>query len=478
MGGIGQNHQQATIVTLPDDVLLKIFKFFVNETYCYHNATEEWRTLVHMCRRWRTLAFASPRHLNLQLLCTPPSRSVKDMLDIWPELPIYVYDVGYPLKEARDDVVAALRLNHRVSGIRLHKTSDSEWETFAPLTQHPFPVLTHLWVQSCISIKKNKDVIPRSFLGGSAPCLRSLRLVYVPFPTLPELLSSATNLVRLWYDNIPPSGYISPQEMVTGLSALTCLESLSLTFRSPQSLAERSIRIPPPRSHTLLPALTYIGFLGTPEYMEDLLAQIDTPLLENVNIGLFDQEVLEVSELAKFVYRTDKLSSLNQAEVTFRSDYISITLSPVMVTDPKTFILNLTCPEFALRLSYVARFCASCLPDLSPFEFLHIIVPFHHTWQNVINNSDPQWLDLLCLFNSVKDLHLSRRVAPHVAQALRELPVERVMKLLPALEKVFIPDLKHSGPVSDAISGFAEVRQLSGHPVFIYDLEREVYYRK
>jgi hypothetical protein len=34
-------------------------------------------------------------------------------------------------------------------------------------------------------------------------------LVGVPFPALPELLLSATNLVRLCYDDIPRSGYIS-----------------------------------------------------------------------------------------------------------------------------------------------------------------------------------------------------------------------------------------------------------------------------
>jgi len=216
--------------------------------YFCHAASEEWRILVHVCRRWRNLAFTSPRHLNLQLYFIPPYKSIKKMLDIWPELPIYVHDFSYPSDEAEDDAAAALSLNYRVSIIRLEKTSASAWETFASLMQHPFPALTHLSVSPYLPIK---NPISHSFLGGSAPCLQDLHLIKLPFPTLPELLLSSTNLVRLWHDDIPPSGYISPQAMATGLSALTRLESLSLTFRSPQSLPDREIQLPPPPTRIL-----------------------------------------------------------------------------------------------------------------------------------------------------------------------------------------------------------------------------------
>jgi len=227
---------------------------------CNNPASDEWHTLVHVCRRWRNLAFTSPRHLNLQLLYKPHRRSVKEMLDIWPELPIYIDDINYPSKKARDNIVAALRLNHRVSGIWLKLTSDSAWEALEPLMQRPFPALTLLWLGPGFP---SKNGIPRSFLGGSAPSLRDLYLDRVPFTALPELLLSATNLVRLRYDDIPPSGYISPQAMVAGLSTLTRLETLSLVFRSPQSLPDRATL----HTRTLLPSLTHLRFRGVPEYM-------------------------------------------------------------------------------------------------------------------------------------------------------------------------------------------------------------------
>ena len=463
------------IETLPDDVLLKIFKFFVNAIYSYYSPSEEWRTLVHVCRKWRNLAFTFPRHLNLQLHSRPSKRSVKEMLDTWPELPTYIRAFDYKAKETIDNVVAALRLNHRVSGIRFEALSDSAWETFAPLVQQPFPTLTYLWIEPYFPT----NVISRSFLGGSAPSLRVLHLGCISFPTLPELLPSATGLVRLWYDDIPPSGYIPPQAMVAGLSALTRLESLSLTFRHDSlRVPDRTIRIPPLPTRILLPALTHLCFQGVPEYMEDLVAQIDAPLLESMVMELSYQEVPDVSELAKFVRRADKLSLIDRAEVIFESRSIYIKLSQELlegIVNPKTLRLYPACLESDLRFSYLAQFCASCLPNLTLFESLQIRVPFYHRWEDIIVDPGPQWLELLRPFNPVKKLYLSKYVAPHVTQTLRGLSAERVMEVLPALEKVFVSNLETLGPVREAISAFVDARQLSGHPVLIGDWEGGYY---
>jgi hypothetical protein len=385
------------------------------------------------------------------------------MLDIWPELPLFLDGIDGASEETRDDLAVAFGLNHRVSGIRLENVPPSEWETISPLMQHPFPFLTYLWIQPHYRFR---NAIARSFLGGSATCLRDLGLVGVAFPALPELLLSTTNLVRLFYGGIPRRGYISPQAMVIGLSALTRLESLSLVFPSSH---DRPIRITPPHTRTPLPALTYIRFRGVPEYLEDLVAQIDAPLLESMVIELFYHD-FEVSELAKFVRRTDKLSSVDRAEVTFGPERVSIMLSPESLgqrVDPKTLMLNSETSWTRLRLSHLARFCASCLPPTSPLESLHIFDPYRDSWQGTIDDPDPRWwLELLRPFNNVKDLYLSRHVAPHVAQALRGLPVERVTEVLPALENVAI-----SWPesVEEAMSEFAAARQFSGHPVSICD---------
>jgi hypothetical protein len=117
----------------------------------------------------------------------------------------------------------------------------------------PFPELAFLGLST---MKKNMGlVLPDLFLGGSAPRLQNLYFNGVSFPAIPNLLSSASDLVdlRLW--DIPHSGYISPEAMVTGLSALTRLEDLTIWFQSPRS---RPGQPSPPRSiRTVLPALNY-----------------------------------------------------------------------------------------------------------------------------------------------------------------------------------------------------------------------------
>ena len=471
-----------TIGTLPDDALLKIFKIFVVDAMDYDDtAFNEWHTLVHVCRRWRNLAFSFPRHLNLQLFCSLPERSAKGTLDIWPEsLPIYIHHSDFswpdsPPEDTRDYVVAALRLNHRVSGIHLKETLDSAWKRFEPLMQHPFPSLTHLWLDPFDPIK-----VSRSFLGGSAPRLQEFDMTQVTFPALPKLLLSATNLVLLWYDHVPRPGYISPQAMINGISALIRLRTLSLTFLKFQPPLDTAIKIPSPHMRTLLPALLHLSFQGFAEYMEVLVAHIDAPLLQNIEIKLFHQEVLEVSELAKFVRRSDKLSLADRAKVTFDSDRIlfALTVDPSLLVEchlnfgHKILLLELECYEWEFRPSYLAHFCASCFPTFSPFKALCIGSRTGRIgrWRRVIDDLDVPWLELLRLFNTVKHLCLLDNVAHWVAQGLRGLPAEWVTEVLPAMDAVFIRHLEPFGPETEAISEFADARQLSGCPVSIRDL--------
>ncbi|KAI0294218.1 hypothetical protein BC826DRAFT_354752 [Russula brevipes] len=89
-GGQSRPYQKTRIESLPDDVLLSIFSFYLDqaqdeETWSGER-TDDWHALVHVCRRWRCVVFSSPRHLRLRLLCTM-RRSVEEINDIWPHCP-------------------------------------------------------------------------------------------------------------------------------------------------------------------------------------------------------------------------------------------------------------------------------------------------------------------------------------------------------------------------------------------------------
>jgi len=129
-------------------------------------------------------------------------------------------------------------------------------------------------------------VLPDTFLGGSAPRLRYLALTSIPFPGLSKLLLSATHLVRLWLVNIPHSGYISPEAMVTCVSMLTSLEELYFQFHSPQSCPDQESRRPLPPTRSVLPALRRFSFKGVNEYLEGLLARVDTPGLYRLSTNV------------------------------------------------------------------------------------------------------------------------------------------------------------------------------------------------
>jgi hypothetical protein len=219
------------IDVLPDDVLLEIFDFYTKE-YPIISAKRlvyAWQSLVHVCRRWRTLVLASPLRLNLQLYCTPRTPA-KDSLDVWPALPLIVRSVMD--LSVMDNIIAALGQSNRVRQVELVYLAGWQLENVLAAMQAPFPELTDLELSS---YSETPPVIPDSFLGRSAPSLRYFELCGIPFLGLPKLLLSATQLVELWYFNIPHSGYISPEAMVAVLSALSSLRRLELGFQSPQS---------------------------------------------------------------------------------------------------------------------------------------------------------------------------------------------------------------------------------------------------
>ncbi len=78
-----------------------------------------------------------------------------------------------------DNVIAALEHNNRVCRVELLRVSSWQLEKVVAAMREPFPVLSRLQLGS---EDEMAFVIPDSFLGGSAPRLRSLVLDYIPFP--------------------------------------------------------------------------------------------------------------------------------------------------------------------------------------------------------------------------------------------------------------------------------------------------------
>jgi hypothetical protein len=446
---------------LPDVALLEVFDFYVNETW------RGWYKLVHMCQKWRDLAFGSSRRLKMQLYCT--SRTVRKTLDIWPPLPIAI--AVYP--GGIDNVIPVLEHNNRIWQLDLFHwhVSSSQLEKVLAAMQQPFPALTRLWLQSR---EEMGLVIPASFLGGSAPLLQELLLDCIPFPGLPKILLSATHLVTLRLRRIPDSGYISPDAMLTCFSVLTKLKSLEIKFNSPQSCPDWKSRHPPPQTRVLLSFLTSLVFNGVSEYLEDLMAWIDAPQLDKLEITFFHQQIFDTPQLAQFIGRTPKLKpeTRDRVHVVFFNMRVSVTLSPII---DGTLELMVSCDELDLQISSLVQICRSSFPRafIPAVEHLHIIKYGIGDWQGNIETLNNQWLEFLRPFVAVKDLYLDYHIRSHIAPALQELVGGRVTEVLPALQTLFLEWPLPSGSVQEAIVRFVAARQLAHHPIATSRWEKE-----
>jgi F-box-like len=443
-----------TISNLPDDVLLKTFAVYVAASgprYC----EDRWRTLVHVCKRWRSVVFASPRRLDLQLYCTN-TRPVKKLLDVWPPLPITIYarhPAGKLALWGATNLMAALKQQNRVRGAYILGVPNSLLKKF--VSMKPFPALTSLLLSSN---DEKAPVLPDSFLGGSAPRLQKLVLTSIPFPGIGKLLLSTTDLVALSLWDIPHSGYISPEAIVASLSTLTRLEDFGLRFRSPRSRAVRENRHPSPLTRVVLPALNRLWFKGDSEYLEDIMSRINTPLLlETMHITFFNQLVFDTPQLRHFISRTGIFRAPDCAHIFLDDDDITISLFDRLC-------LRISCKSSDWQLSSLSQLYNSALFPLSTLEILEI----HNSrdyWEDDMESV--QWLELLRLFPSLKDLVLSVKSFRLVAPALNELDGESVMGVLPALKNVVLQSPRLSKPDNKGIGKFISTRQLLGSPVIV-----------
>jgi hypothetical protein len=281
---------QVTIDVLPDNVFLDIFDFYIQEARDRRlfKGSGVWNTLVHVCRRWRSIVFESPLRLDLLLLCTDKT-PVREMLDIWPPLRIFIWAGDSTLRPILDvdNIIASLKHNDRICQIVLHEVPKLLLEKVsAALMQKSFPSLTNLELVSRPSWGHGTGfVVPGPFSGGSAPLLQHFVLDGVPFPELSNFLSSSINhLTSLIIHDVPHSGYISPEVMVTCISALTSLEVLHLEFRWTYLYPDRDsqrLRLP---TRSVQPALLAFRFKGLSGYLEDFVARIDVPQLDHLRI--------------------------------------------------------------------------------------------------------------------------------------------------------------------------------------------------
>jgi hypothetical protein len=453
---------------LPDLALLETFDFYQNN----HNSSriQWWSLLVHVCRRWRQIIFESPLRLNLQIHCTRGT-PVKKHLRIWPAFPIVIdyrrmkpcYRPSYGY-----DVIAALKHPGRVSFFKFQSADicDRQAQGILSAMEKPFPQLTHLDLE----LDDNLSVLPADFLGGSAPRLREIILSGIPYPSLPTLLLSTTDLVKLDLFDIPSNGYISPKAMVASLTALPKLEVLVIGFLVATSRPDKLLR--PPFTRTVLPALTSFRFKGASEYLEDLVARIDCPRLNQTVITYLNQVVdFQVVQFSNFIDRTvgPEVTLFKHARFTFSYYTVSFTTYPHANHSPwdrRPATNIISCQGIDCQVSHIAQVLSHMSAKLS--NVVHLKLKVDPEGLQLERTDDVEWTNLLRQFPTLQTLHVSRGLAGHVALALEGIATEMVGEVLPSLDLICVV-----GQPASSIEKFTAARQLSGRPVTVIETETE-----
>ncbi|KAH8978441.1 hypothetical protein EDB92DRAFT_584304 [Lactarius akahatsu] len=452
-----------TIEALPNEVLLEVFD--CHRLLTLDSASSglwEWHRLAHVCQKWRAIVFASPHRLDLRLVYTY-AKPVRESVDCWPALPIVIwYPTERLVPEDEGNVVAALRYPDRICEINLTVTRSLLAKSFV-LLRAPFPALERLRLRSQDTMRSL--ILPTAFLGGAAPRLHDIHLDSTAFPMLPQVLLSAHELVSLRLDDIPNSGYISPEFFATGLSVTTQLEYLKISFLSP--ILQRNTASST-RSHAVLPALTDFQFRGDVDYLENLATKIDAPALERFTVTLFEQSSFNIPQLSKFIGRTRTLRSphqtsieLSEAEIVVTHDFRLSSPSP----SSGKFKLQVLYEEEDLQMATLVHISRQLSASLASPERLDVVASYDlFVWRDLGEADAVQWLEFLRLFPGVRRLEVSSTLASIVASAFEQ--VTRTSDILPSLSELHMGGSQAS--TSSSIEGFAAVRERSGRPVSVH----------
>ena len=231
-------------------------------------------------------------------------------------------------------------------------------------------------------------------------------------------------MVYFRLENIPNSGIISPDLIITALSTLTSLRVLSIGFRSPRPRADRECRHLSLLKRLVLPSLIDFFFKGDSEYLEEIVGRIDAPALDYVTITFFNQLVFNTPLLRDFFSRTKVFREPNRADLKVGTN-IGLTLFRSKGTVERRMLdVTISSRVAEWQLSSLGQFCSSSLPPLPTVERLSI---HGYNYQGLnegwTDDMSSQWLELLHPFVAVRDLVLPMQFkdASQLATALREL---------------------------------------------------------
>jgi hypothetical protein len=367
------------------------------------------------------------------------------------------------VRKDEDNLHLGLQQHGRVSRVALWAPSSS-LRTWLESMNKGFPRLRDLSLTSATT-EEISPVLPATL---QAPELSRLALHGIGLPKGLTLLSSMISLSTLSLTDIQASCYFPPGHLVTQLQILPHLEELSIGFAIPIPLpsSEREL-LPTPIPFMTLPCLRRLTFRGVGVYLDNLVAQINTPLLEQLSLTLFFELAFTLVGLTEFIHRTEGLGCLI-SRVAFSKGGASISTSyyEQLGIGKIGLHVNVKCEPFDWLIDSVTQLCGALGNVLSAVEDLTVdldVDGMPSNWENTVD--DMLWHELLLPFVGAKMLCIGSSLTLELSQALGSVTGGLALELLPALQELEIQlEIYRANYL---FSAFVETRESVGRPVHL-----------
>ena len=425
-----------------------------------------WYRLAQVCRRWRKIILGSASYLRLCLVCTYGT-PVADMLAHSPPLPLVIdffRTHGEITTEDEEGILLALDRRDRVCGLRL-LINDPNLRDLIMAIGDEYPELECL----VMTLNVERDMafmLPTTF---QTPRLRHLILKGFVLPKGSPLFATAVGLVTLTLYMEYASAYFDPNTLLHWISFMPQLEALSVV--SHRNLSEERRRVPKPivTRRVTLPNLRRVVLECASSYIEAVVCQISTPLLETLQIRFFWDRTFFVPGLFQFVNITETLR-FECAKFKFSESGVCVDFYPRMETKTYPLSIFIYCDDHNCQVTAAAQVFNSLGQNISTVEHLTL----EHRWAVVwrVHNlhyltskrndkvDRTKWRELLRPFSNVKTLHVDNELVKELSLILPPVDGELALELFPELQKLI-----YYGDTGDAFTPFIDARQNTGRPV-------------
>jgi hypothetical protein len=386
----------------------------------------------------------------------------------------YTFHDRYITAQDEEEPDHALSYHHRIRRIRLQMPVQNLQKLVMSIDDE-FPILEDLVLAPSLTSSMNL-ILPKTF---RAPQLR--RLILRNFaPIGSPLLTTATGIVLFSLTRIHPSVYFPPNDLIQQLSRMPQLETLELDFLSPlpNRAVERQLLLTPITTHVALPNLRLFMFKGVSAYLEALLPQMTTPLLEELYVQFFNQLTFSVPCLLQFLNTTENFSCKGAILGFFRGN-VSVglyRLYPSGAPMKHTFHVVVLSSRLDWQISSITQIVNTLGPVFSAVE--HLILPLweHSRLPEVHNEVDrTQWRRLFGSFSNVKTLRVADSFDRELSHFLSLDDEESPMELFPELIELSVSASSDVGDVGDTIASFIDSRRNTARPVTLIHRRQALY---